>query len=59
MMKCLECKESYEPEPQNTSGFCSWECFDVKQRPNAPEALHGFLGDGVTMTRVDEGAKGE
>lgn len=54
MMRCLECKEPYEPEPQNTSGFCSWECFDVKPRANAPEVLLGFLGDGVTMTRVDD-----
>jgi hypothetical protein len=50
---CRECGQPYTPTPENTSGFCSWDCFDVKPRPNAAEAFHGFLGPGVTMTRID------
>lgn len=53
---CQECGQPYSTTPTNTSGFCSWDCFDVKPRPDADpaEVFHGFLGPGVTMTRIDE-----
>lgn len=51
---CRECGHPYTPTPTNTSGFCSWDCFDVRPRPDAAEAFHGFLGPDVTMTRVDD-----
>lgn len=52
---CRECQQSYMPEPENTTGFCSWTCFDQEERPGAPEALAAFLGPGVVMLRVDGG----
>jgi hypothetical protein len=51
---CDDCKRLYKPEPHNTSGFCSWECFDTEERANAPEVLGMFLGPGVTMIRIDD-----
>jgi hypothetical protein len=52
-LPCAECRQPYNPEPQNATGFCSWDCFDVKPRPNAPEAFLAFLGPEATMQRVD------
>ncbi|MDQ1041487.1 hypothetical protein QFZ75_007989 [Streptomyces sp. V3I8] len=54
MTRCEECRKSFRAEPRNATNFCSWECFDARPRPGAPEALHGFLGEGVTMTQVDK-----
>ena len=50
---CTECRRPYLPEPQNRTGFCSWACFDTKERPNAPEAFLAFLPAGTRMTRID------
>ena len=50
---CAECQQPYTPEPQNQTGFCSWACFDAKERPNAPEAFLAFLPAGTRMTRID------
>src|SRR5689334_11642771 len=50
---CAECKHAYRPEPHNTTGFCSWTCFDAEERPGAPEALAVFLGPDVTFRRID------
>lgn len=50
---CAECRQPYTPEPHNRTGFCSWGCFDVTERPNAPEAFLAFLPAGVRMERID------
>jgi hypothetical protein len=50
---CAECRQLYTPEPHNRTGFCSWACFDVKERPNAPEAFLAFLPAGARMERLD------
>lgn len=50
---CTECRRPYRPEPHNTTGFCSWSCFDAEERPGAPEAFAAFLGPNVTFRRVD------
>jgi hypothetical protein len=52
---CGECQQPYQPGPHNTTGFCSWACFDAGERPGAPEALAVFLGPGVVMLQVDGG----
>jgi hypothetical protein len=49
---CAECRQLYMPEPHNRTGFCSWDCFDVKERPNAPEAFLAFLPASTRMTRI-------
>lgn len=46
---CAECHEPYRPEPHNHTGFCSWACFDVEERPGAPEAFAAFLGADVVV----------
>jgi hypothetical protein len=37
---CAECRQSYATTPGNQA--------------DAAEVFHGFLGPGVTMTRIDE-----
>lgn len=54
MTRCAECRRPFVASSTNVSNFCSWECADARPRENAPEILLGFLGDGVTMTRVDD-----
>lgn len=50
---CAQCREPFTPEPGNTTGFCSWECFDVLPRPNAPEAFRVLvLGADTPMVRA-------
>jgi hypothetical protein len=50
---CAECEEPFTPEPGNLTGFCSWACFDVKPRPNAPEAFRVLaLGADTPMVRA-------
>lgn len=51
--ECGECGRPFVPEPQNTTGFCSWACFDSKPREGAPEAFLAFLPAGTQMQRLD------